>query len=65
MQQKQVKKLELKKKTITRLSENQNRQVEGGSIISIIVVTGGCVSAGCATDFTRVTRTIFTGPSGG
>jgi len=51
MKQKPIKKLELKKQTITKLSEKQMSQVQGGSFTVMY-------TAGCATDFTRIIRTI-------
>ena len=63
MQQKPVRKLELKKKTISRLSQNQV-QFGADSWTTIIYQTGGCVTQGCGSDFTRVTRTIVL-PTGG
>jgi bacteriocin-like protein len=61
MNNKPAKKLTLKKSTVTLLSEKELNKVQGGSLISIIYATGGCVSLGCATDFTRP-RTIVIHP---
>lgn len=53
-----VRKLNLGKKTIARLNEQEAKSAQGGSIYtSIVVYTAGCVTAGCMTDITRVTRT--------
>lgn len=49
MEQKPVRKLSLKKKTITRLSETEAQNVNGGSIY---------YSGVCATDFTRIFQTL-------
>jgi hypothetical protein len=58
MQKQPIRKLELKKKTISKLSQQQVNSF-GGESWSISYAT-----IGCATDFTRVTRTIVF-PSGG
>jgi hypothetical protein len=62
MKQTHVRKLNLGKKTIARLNENETKSAQGGSIVSIIYVTGGCVSRGCATDFTRPSSIIVFNP---
>jgi hypothetical protein len=64
MKQQPVRKLDLKKKTVSRLNENEAQVAQGGTFgtISIIYVTGGCgITNGCGSDFTRP-RTIL--PSG-
>lgn len=67
MKQKSIKKLDLKKKTITQLDKQGSMAVQGGTgicatgvcyISAICYVTAacatlGCVTRGCATDFTR------------
>ncbi|MBL7726922.1 MAG: class I lanthipeptide [Dinghuibacter sp.] len=62
MKQNPVRKLNLGKKTIARLNEQEAKAAQGGTLTtsSIIVVTGGCVTGGCATDITRTIRTIGT-----
>lgn len=60
MKQKTPRKLNLGKKTIARLNETEAKAAQGGTLTSIIVVTGGCVTGGCATDITRTIRTIGT-----
>jgi hypothetical protein len=57
MEKKPIRKLELKKKTVSRLSQNQV-QYGGDSWTTIIYQTGGCVTNGCMTDFTRTISSI-------
>ena len=57
MEKKPIRKLELKKKTVSRLSQNQ-LHYGGDSWTTIIYQTGGCVTNGCATDFTRTISSI-------
>lgn len=59
MEKKTVRKLELKKKTISRLSPNQS-QANGDSWTTIIYQTGACVTNGCMTDITRTISIVFT-----
>ncbi len=59
LQKKPVRKLELKKKTISRLSPNQS-QANDDSWTTIIYQTGGCVTRGCGSDFTRTISIVFT-----
>ncbi len=59
MQTKPVRKLELKKKTISQLSQKQ-MNYDGGSTISTI----SYASVSCMTDFTRPTTTIVISISG-
>jgi hypothetical protein len=59
MQKKPIRKLDLKKKTITRLGQNQT-QANADSWTTIIYQTGGCVTNGCGSDFTRTSISIFT-----
>lgn len=54
-QNKPARKLELKKKTISQLTQGQSQQNYDGASTTIIVAT-----IGCGSDFTRVTRTIGT-----
>lgn len=59
MKQKPVKKLNLGKKTITRLGESEMNAAFGGTFSSIVVY-----SRGCMTDITRPpTISVQTGPS--
>lgn len=62
MKQNPVRKLNLGKKTIARLNEQEVKQAQGGTLTttSVIYVTAGCVTNGCITDFTRTIRTIGT-----
>lgn len=53
-QNKPARKLELKKKTISQLTQGQSHQNYDGASTTIVVAT-----VGCATDITRVTRTII------
>lgn len=53
-QNKPARKLELKKKTISQLTQGQSHQNYDGASTTIVVAT-----VGCQTDFTRVTRTII------
>lgn len=55
---KPVRKLELKKKTISRLTTGQS-QANGDSWTTIIYQTGGCVTNGCGSDFTRTSISII------
>ncbi len=59
MGKKPVRKLELKKKTISRLSPSQS-QANDDSWTTVIYQTAGCVTRGCATDFTRTISIVFT-----
>lgn len=59
MEKKTVRKLELKKKTISRLSPGQV-QANGDSWTTVIYQTAGCVTRGCATDITRTISSIYT-----
>jgi hypothetical protein len=56
MQKKPMRKLELKKKTVSKLSQQQMNS--NADSWTIIYQTAGCVTNGCGSDFTRVTRTI-------
>ncbi|MCX6317707.1 MAG: hypothetical protein NTW29_10470 [Bacteroidetes bacterium] len=58
LQKKPVRKLDLKKKTISRLTQGQT-QANGDSWTSIIYQTGGCVTNGCGSDFTRTSISII------
>lgn len=55
MKQNHVKKLNLGKKTITRLTDTDAKAVNGGSFVSVIYYTSGC-----QTDFTRPGTTVMT-----
>ncbi|MEQ1675786.1 MAG: hypothetical protein ABL876_03720 [Chitinophagaceae bacterium] len=57
MDKKPIRKLELKKKTVSRLGQNQ-MQFGGDSWTSIIYQTAGCVTRGCMTDITRTSISI-------
>ncbi|MEQ1675787.1 MAG: hypothetical protein ABL876_03725 [Chitinophagaceae bacterium] len=57
MDKKPIRKLELKKKTVSRLSQNQ-MQFGGDSWTSIIYQTGSCVTRSCGSDFTRTSISI-------
>jgi len=58
MEKKPIRKLELKKKTISQLSQKQMNS-DGGESWSIIYVTGGCgITNGCGSDFTRAITSI-------
>ncbi len=57
MDKKPIRKLDLKKKTISRLSQNP-MQFGADSWTTIIYQTGACVTNGCATDFTRTISSI-------
>ncbi|MCX6317706.1 MAG: hypothetical protein NTW29_10465 [Bacteroidetes bacterium] len=59
MNNRPVRKLELKKKTVSRLTQGQV-QANGDSWTTIIYQTAGCITRGCATDFTRTSISIFT-----
>lgn len=62
MEKQPIRKLELKKKTISKLSQNQ-MQFGGDSWTTIIYQTGGCgITNGCGSDFTRTISSIH--PSG-
>ncbi|MBL7726921.1 MAG: class I lanthipeptide [Dinghuibacter sp.] len=62
MKQAPVRKLNLGKKTIARLNEQEAKAAQGGTLTtSIIVYTGGCVTNSCGSDFTRTIRTILPG----
>ena len=58
MDKKPMRKLDLKKKTISRLSQ-QSTQMNNDSWTTIIYQTGGCVTNGCMTDITRTISSIF------
>ena len=58
MEKKPMRKLDLKKKTISRLSQ-QSTQMNNDSWTTIIYQTGGCVTNGCMTDITRTISSIF------
>jgi hypothetical protein len=62
MEQKPVRKLNLGKKTITRLNENESKIAQGGTFGSIIYATGGCITRGCGSDFTRPGTIIIIQP---
>lgn len=57
MEKKPDRKLELKKRTISRLNQGQNN-MNADSWTTIIYQTGACVTNGCMTDFTRTISTI-------
>lgn len=57
MEKKPFRKLDLKKKTISRLVQN-SAQVGGDSWTTIIYQTAGCVTNTCMTDITRTISTI-------
>ncbi|MBL7746432.1 MAG: hypothetical protein JNM19_03340 [Chitinophagaceae bacterium] len=58
MDKKPIRKLELKKKTISRLGQNQ-MQLGGDSWTTIIYQTAGCgITNGCGSDFTRTISSI-------
>lgn len=59
MQKKPARKLDLKKKTISQLSPAQS-QSNADSWTTIIYQTGGCVTNGCGSDFTRTISIVFT-----
>lgn len=59
MEKKPVRKLDLKKKTISRLSETP-KQMNGDSWTTIIYQTAGCVTQSCGSDFTRTISIIVT-----
>ncbi|MBL7731358.1 MAG: hypothetical protein JNM88_09280 [Chitinophagaceae bacterium] len=61
MEKKPVRKLELKKKTISRLNQAQ-ASMNADSWTTIIYQTAGCVTRGCGSDFTRTISSIY--PSG-
>jgi len=63
MEKKPIRKLELKKKTISRLGQN-HMQFGADSWTTIIYQTGACVTRGCATDITRTTISISINPTG-
>jgi len=58
MEKKPIRKLDLKKKTVSRLSQ-QTTQMNNDSWTTIIYQTGGCITNGCATDITRTISSIF------
>ncbi|MBK6829056.1 MAG: hypothetical protein IPP99_11135 [Chitinophagaceae bacterium] len=58
MEKKPMRKLDLKKKTISRLSQ-QSTQMNNDSWTTIIYQTGGCITQGCGSDFTRTISSIF------
>lgn len=62
MKKQKVRKLSLKKTTVNRLTNTELQKMEGGSFL----LTGGCgaFTLGCATDITRIIRTIIL-PTGG
>ena len=62
MKQKPVKKLNLGKKTIARLNEQEAKIAQGGTFTSIIIASAACVTAACGSDFTRPIRTIIIHP---
>lgn len=53
MQKQSIRKLELKKKTISKLSQGQMNNYDAGSWTTIIYQTGHCITQGCGSDFTR------------
>jgi hypothetical protein len=57
MGKKPIRKLELKKKTISRLGQNQ-LQFGADSWTTIIYQTGACITRGCGSDFTRTSISI-------
>ncbi|MBL7731359.1 MAG: hypothetical protein JNM88_09285 [Chitinophagaceae bacterium] len=57
MEKKPAHKLELKKRTISRLNQGQNN-MNADSWTTIIYQTGACVTNGCMTDITRTISTI-------
>ena len=57
MKQNKARKLNLGKKTISRLNTAETNAMNGGSI----VISGPVFSAGCATDFTRPGTSVMTG----
>jgi hypothetical protein len=59
MEKKPARKLELKKKTVSRLTPGQ-AQANGDSWTTIIYQTAGCVTGGCMTDITRTSISIYT-----
>ncbi|HEV7781397.1 MAG TPA: hypothetical protein VGO58_09025 [Chitinophagaceae bacterium] len=62
MQKQSIRKLELKKKTISKLSQGHMNSYDAGSWTTIsIVQTAGCVTQGCGSDFTRTSISINTG----
>ncbi|HRG82344.1 MAG TPA: hypothetical protein PLO99_07495 [Chitinophagaceae bacterium] len=58
MEKKPMRKLDLKKKTISRLSQ-QSTQMNNDSWTTIIYQTGGCITQSCGSDFTRTISSIF------
>jgi hypothetical protein len=60
MKKQPVRRLDLKKKTITQLNEQGANQAQGGTLTttSIIVMTAGCVTNTCATDITKTITSI-------
>ena len=58
MQQKPFRKLDLKKKTISKLSQQGTQNYGGDSWTTIIYQTAGCLTRGCATDITRTSISI-------
>jgi hypothetical protein len=59
MKQQPVRRLDLKKKTIARLNDNDAQVAQGGTI-SIIVATTGCATFGCVPNLTNGCMTDFT-----
>lgn len=57
MEKKPIRKLDLKKKTVSRLGQN-SAQYGGDSWTTIIYQTGGCVTNSCGSDFTRTISSI-------
>lgn len=67
MKQNKARKLNLGKKTISRLNIAETNAMNGGSVVSVFTGGGSSIvvyTNGCGSDFTRPRTSVMTGPVG-